>query len=388
MSSRNKRLIYTLLLLLSITGVLILILLKGPMAPVSVQTVQLATADLQPALFGVGTLEARRGYTIGPTRTGRLLRLLVDHGDRVRVGQRLGEMDPVDLPDRLQSAQLGVEKAEHQVEAAQAQLDEANSRALQARREARRYRKLLAEKQVSHEAAEAKETDAEAAADQARMAQADLEGTRHDLQRLQSDLKAVQAQMAELNLVSPVAGLVTAREVEPGSVIVAGTTVLRLIDPGSLWVRTRIEQRDSGEIPIGTPAEIRLRSRPNKPLRGRVTRLELIADSLTEERWVDVAFDRRPEAVAIGTLANVTLQLPVIKDARWLPAAALQTLDRQTGVWRVIDGKARFAPIRTGIQTLDGKVQVLSGIDPADQVVSYLPKPLHEGQRLSVSRHD
>jgi len=121
-------------LLLGSAGALFLIMIKSPLAPVRVQTVQLRVGNLRPALFGIGTVEALRSCTIGPTRTGRLQLLLVDHGDRVVAGQLLGEMDLVDLPDQLQSAQMSVEKGEHQVEAAQARLDEANSRSALAQR--------------------------------------------------------------------------------------------------------------------------------------------------------------------------------------------------------------------------------------------------------------
>lgn len=392
----SRRSLYLILSGLVVVGVIALIAIKGPLAPVTVQSTPLTQGPLKPALFGVGTVEARRSYSIGPTRTGTLKQLLVDHGDMVQAGQLLGEMDPVDLTDRLQSAQLSVEKYEHLVVAAQARVDEAKSRAAQARDDDLRYRDLVKKKQVSHEAAEAKATDAITTTDQVHAAEAELEGTRHDLQRQQSDLKALQAQLDELKLISPVTGLVTAREVEPGSLVVSGTPILRLIDQNTLWVRTRIEQRGSAQLASGLPAEIFLRSQPDKAYKGKVARIELIADSLTEERWVDVAFEQDttagagkiPDGLAIGMLANVTIHLPVIENAQWLPAAALQSHQRQSGVWLIRDNRAHFAMVKTGTRTLDGKIQILSGINAADEVVSYTGKPLQEGQRLKVSNHD
>lgn len=381
----NRRLLSLILIGLVLFGVVALIAIKGPLSPESVKTVQLKQEDLEPALFGVGTVEAQRSYTIGPVRTGKLQQLLVDHGDSVVAGQLLGQMDPVDLNDRLQSAQLNIEKSEHLVDAAKAQLDEARSRYAQAKREDKRYRDLVKKKQVSHEAAEAKATDAITASDQVRAAEANLEGVRHDLQRMQSDLKALQAQMDDLQLISPVAGVVTAREVEPGSLVVSGTPVLRIIDNTSLWVRTRIEQRGSADIDVGLPAEIFLRSHQDKAVTGKVARIELIADSLTEERWVDVSFDQIPENLAIGTLANVTIRLPTVEQASWLPAAAIQNNDRETGVWLVTDNGAHFVVVKTGTRTLDGKIQILSGVTEQDLVVSYSKNPLTEGQRLKVS---
>jgi len=384
----SSRLLYLLLIGVVIIAVLVLIAIKGPLAPVTVQTVVLKQGDLKPELFGIGTVEAKRSYTIGPTRTGKLQHLLVDEGDRVTAGQLLGQMGPVDLVDRLQSAQLNIEKYEHLVEAAQARLDEAKNRYAQAKREDIRYRDLVKKKQVSHEAAEAKATDAITANDQVHIAEADLEGTRHDLQRLQSDLKALQAQMDDLQLISPVAGIVSSREADPGSLVVGGTPILRIIDDKTLWVRVRIEQRGSADLEMGLPAEIFLRSRPEEPLAGEVARLELIADDLTEERWVDVSFVQIPKGVAIGTLANVTIQLPVVKQAEWLPAAALQHHERESGVWIVRDNRAHFAVVRTGTHTLDGKIQILSGVTADDLVVSYTKKPLSEDLRLKVVNHD
>ncbi|VAW66534.1 hypothetical protein MNBD_GAMMA09-1751 [hydrothermal vent metagenome] len=384
----SRRSLSLILLSLVIIGVIALIAIKGPLAPVNVKTVQLKQDDLKPSLFGVGTVEARRSYIIGPTRTGKLQQLLVDHGDKVTAGQLLGQMDPVDLTDRLQSAQLNIEKYEHLVEAAQARLDETKNRYAQAKREDIRYRELVKKKQISHEAAEAKATDAITANDQVHAAEADLEGTRHDLQRLQSDLKALQAQIDDLKLISPVAGIVSSREAEPGSLIVSGTPILRIIDNSTLWVRVRIEQRGSAELETDLPAEIFLRSRPETPLTGEVARMELIADNLTEERWVDVAFAQIPEGVAIGTLANVNIHLPVVQQAKWLPAATLQNHERESGVWVVRDNRAHFVVVKTGTRTLDGKIQILSGVMADDIVVSYTKKPLNEGQRLKVINHD
>ena len=73
----------------------------GPLAPVPVTLTRVVQAGVAPALFGVGTVEARATYRIGPTFAGRVSRVEVDVGDRVKAGQLLGEMDPVDLDDRV-----------------------------------------------------------------------------------------------------------------------------------------------------------------------------------------------------------------------------------------------------------------------------------------------
>ncbi len=384
----NRQLVSALLTLLVIAGIVALIALKGPLAPVTVEVTRLHAGDLHPAVFGIGTVEARRAYAIGPTRAGRLLTLRVDHGDKVSKRELLGRMDPVDLSERMSSASLVIEKTEHLVEAAQAEVDEAKTLARQARKEQARYHKLTEQHQVSQEEAEKKASDARAAQDRVDMAVAQLAGVRHDYQRSKEDLKALQAQFDELKLFSPANGLIVAREVEPGSVVVAGTPILRMIDPATLWVRARIDQAKSAGIHIGQPADITLRSQPGRPLKGRVERLELIADSLTEERWVDVGFDVIPEDLSIGMLSNVTIHLPRIPQAEWVPGSAIQRRAGKTGVWRVIDARAVFTPVSIGARTLDGKAQVLDGLNSRDRVVAHAPKPLADGDRVKVAAHD
>jgi len=382
----NRRLLYTLLTVLVISGVIALIAIKGPLSPTPVKTSHLQQSDLHPAVFGIGTVEAQRSYSIGSTRPGRVLKLLVDHGDTVIKGQLLGQMDPVDLSARLKSAQLLIKKIEQSVESSRAAVDETKTRALQAHREHLRYQKLFAQKQISQEVAEGKQTDDRAAEDKVREARAALSAAKHDLERAQEDLRALQAQYNDLKLLSPSSGLIIAREVEPGSVIVAGTPILRMIDPLSLWVRTRIDQAKSGQIHEGQMAEIQLKNLPGKILKGQVKRIELIADSLTEERWVDVAFEQIPNNLSIGMLANVTIELPVVKQAFWLPGATIVYQKGKAGVWRVIGGKAQFAPVKLGVQTLEGKTQILDGIKAKDKVIYNALKPIKEDARVKVQQ--
>ncbi len=384
----NRHFLYTVTFVLLVAGVLVLILVKGPLAPVSVKVVQLQRGDLHPAVFGVGTVEALRSYRIGPTRAGRLLNLHVDHGDYVKKGQLLGEMDPVDLPERLKAAALNTDKIEHSVEAAEAAVDEARERYHQARKEAVRYRKLVEKKQVSQELAESRESEARAAEDKLREMQANLAGVKHDLERASEEYRALEAQFADLKLISPADGLVTAREVEPGSVIVAGTPLLRIVDPDSFWIHTRIDQVHSGQIQVGQNAKIELRSHPDEKLGGRVKRVELIADSLTEERWVDVGFNSVPEGLSLGMLANVTIHMATLNQVDWLPSAAIVYRQGRAGVWVIREGKTDFLPVSIGVRTLDGKVQITRGIATTDRIAIYPAKPLKEGVRVAEMPDD
>ena len=201
---------------------------------------------------------------------------------------------------------------------------------------------------------------------------------------MQAKRAALAQQRGNLKLVAPAAAVVTAREAEAGSTVVAGQAVLRLVDPASLWVKLRVDQGRSAGLAPGLAARITLRSRPGEALAGQVARVEALADSVTEERLAMVAFDALPAGVSVGEMAEVTLQLPATAESLLLPNAAVVQHEGQTGVWRLKDGALAFAPVTLGVQGLDGTVQVITGLDEGDTVVLYSQTALKANARIAV----
>jgi len=160
--------------------------------------------------------------------------------------------------------------------------------------------------------------------------------------------------------------------------------VLRLIDPGSLWIKLRIDQGRSAGLLPGLKASIVLRSQSQTSLAGSVARVELLSDSVTEEKIAQVAFEQMPSAVSVGEMAEVTLQLPATSKAVLVPGASIQRQGGATGVWRIASGKPVFTPLRLGASSLEGQVQVLEGLKAGDEVVVYSQKALTSESRLQV----
>jgi HlyD family secretion protein len=223
----------------------------GPMAMPVVKVAEAKSGDLHPAVFGIGTVEARLSYAIGPTQAGRVLSVQVDHGDSVKAGQVLAEIDPVDLDERIKSAGLAAQRARLNVESAEALTREAASRFKQAEANAQRYQDLVAKHFVSQEAAESRRNEADIARAALDASKSNLEAIRRDLAKAGSDRDGVARQRANLKLVSPTDGIVVAREAEPGNTVVAGQAVLRVMDPASLWVRARMDQSSSRGLQPG-----------------------------------------------------------------------------------------------------------------------------------------
>ena len=375
------------LIVAGIAGVLLLGWLatsQGPLAPARVTIAKVEQGALVASTFGIGTVEARRSYALGPTVASRVLRVLVDQGDVVQAGQLLAELDPVDLGDRVASGQLAAERAVSVIRAAEAQLAEAQSRAQLAIASARRSSELRAQGFVSQEATDAKGHEANAAKAAVDAAAAQLAAARRDHDRALSDVAGVGKLRAQARLVSPVDGVVSARLVEPGTTIVAGQAVLQVIDPATLWIKARIDQGQAGGVRVGQPAEIVLRSDPKRAYRGEVQRVDWVSDAVTEERIVNVGFAARPEGISVGELVEVTIRTAELSDVRSVPAAAVKRLDRQDGVWQFADGRVAFRPVKVGITTLDGRSQIVDGLNVGDEVVVHTERALQPDAKVKI----
>jgi RND family efflux transporter MFP subunit len=363
-----------------------LLYFKGPLGPTKVTVATIEKQSFTAGVFGIGTVDAKLTYAIGPTQAGRVLKVYVDQGDKVLPGKVLGEMDPVDLEQKIIAASAAIDKANSALSSSQAQTRDTASRRDLTRTSAQRYQALFAANAISREAVDIKNNEANSAQAGYDAATASLASARGEVNRAVAEYSALVSQRNNLKLISPVDGLVVSRDAEPGATVVAGQSVFKLIDPSTVWIRTRIDQARFQGIAVGQAAQIILRSNPDKTFTGKVSRLEVQADSVTEERFVNVVFDKIPGILPLGELAEVTIQFPTIAEAIVAPAAAIKKLGRQNGVWLLKEGQLQFQPVDLGAYSLEGKVQVIKGLNPGDTVVVYSTQQLTAGMKVRAEK--
>jgi HlyD family secretion protein len=223
-SRRTLLLIAVLLPLLAVFGYVALN--SGPLAPVPVVLGKVEKQPLTPALFGTGNVVARATHKVGPTSAGRLSRVAVQTGDKVRAGQWLAEVEPVDLDQRVAAQQAALQRADAGIVAARAQRDEAQVRQEFAARQAQRYAQLQTSGFASPELTLAKRQEWQAAQAGLRAAQAALASAEQERQRLQAEREASRRQRDNLTLRAPVDGWVVRRNADPGTTLLAGQAVL------------------------------------------------------------------------------------------------------------------------------------------------------------------
>ncbi|HYG65113.1 MAG TPA: HlyD family efflux transporter periplasmic adaptor subunit [Thermoanaerobaculia bacterium] len=252
------------------------------------------TAEAEDGLAASGTVEATEAQ-LGFQVPGQISALDVREGDRVRAGQVLARLDPVEAEARraqvaaqvagarAQLAELEAGSRREEVAQARAALDVAQDREADARRDLERNRMLFDGGAIPREALDKSRLAVEVAgsqrtqaAEQLRLVQAGprrerVDAARAQLAQAEAALRASEASLENLTLTAPFDGVVTVRHREPGEIVVAGAPVLTLMDPGSRWVRIYIKEDRLGEVRIGAPAAIRSDTFPDKRYQGQVS---------------------------------------------------------------------------------------------------------------------
>lgn len=358
---------------------------SGPLAPIKITVAKVEERSIAPALFGIGTVEARYTHKIGPTAPGRVAMLAVDVGDTVQSGQLLAQIAPIDLDQRIAAASGGAARSDALEQAATAQIADASARASLAQAQSLRTQQLKAGGWVTEAQVDQRRQELAAARAALAQAQANRTAAAQDRNRLGAERAGLVEQKANLRLVAPRAGLVVRRAAEPGTTVVAGQPVIEIVDPAQLWINVRFDQTQSGGLASGLTAQIALRSRADAPVAGRILRVEPLADALTEEILAKVSFGDLKAHPAIGELAEVTVALPARARTLAVPNAAIHRINGQTGVWAIRQGALDFAPVKLGVQSLDGWVQVLEGLAKGEQVVLHSARALTSASRITIA---
>ena len=353
--------------------------------PIGVQVAR-NERDVAVQVFGLGTVEARVQSKIGFKVSGVLADLEADVGDRVAKGAVLARLDSREQQAQVARAKAALQQSEANLQKAMASVDKANANYTNAKNINQRRQKLAETNIASAETAETAKAAEDAAAADVGLAKSDVALAQAAI----SDAKAqMQLQGVTLDfhaLGAPYDAMVTARLKELGSALAASEPVFTIIDPKTVWVLAYIDESKAGEIKVGEPAEIVLRSYPNQRLQGRVARIEPESDRVNEERRVEVAFDQIPENFNLGEQAEVYITTAHLAQALLVPEAAIIGLSKDHGtVWTVEDGRLQQRSVTLGHRLLDGRDEITDGVPDKALVVTQLRSGLRAGRAATIA---
>jgi multidrug efflux system membrane fusion protein len=291
-----------------------------------------------------GEIRARHETQLGFRVGGKIIERLVDAGARVKSGQVLARLDPVD--------------AGLQASAAVTQLQLAES-------DAKRYRELRRKGFVSQSALDAKEAAYKAAAAQT--------GLAHN-------------QSTYTTLYADQDGLVAATFAEAGQVVSAGQAVLRLAQDGEREVAIAIPETQFAGLKVGMPAEITLWSNKNEAANfsGHLRELAPAADPASRTYAARVALDNADARVALGMTAQVRFIDDSKRERLIVPLSAIFQQGDQPAVWIVAaDKRINLRPVQIAAYRDNGAV-IASGLTAGERIVSAGVHKLSAGEKIRI----
>ena len=318
-------------------------------------------------VVGPGTVQARVPVTISARVSAAITQVHVDVGDAVHLAQLLVTLDDRDLGARRGVVAGQQEALQRNTEGARATLAKATAELELARSRQQRDAELLAQGFVSQSAIDGSNASLRGAAAGVDAAKAALAALRAEAGTLTQEAKYADAVLSNTRIVSPIDGVVVQRLGEGGDTVVPGTPILKLVDPRTLWVATRVDESAVGRIRPGQPSRIRLRS--GEVLTGKAARIAWQSDAATRELDVHVAIDAVPLRFAIDQEAEVSIDVGEDRGIV-IPLAALtrDTTGRQ-GVLVIESGRTRFQPVETAGAD-GGTLLVSKGLTGGESVVA------------------
>ncbi len=385
---------------------------EAPEPTVAVQAEHPTVGPISEEIAADAVLAPLAQAAIEPRISAPIATEVVQRGTRVHKGQLLLTLEDRDLRGaaldsrgNLTQAQAAytaatlatipedVQKAELDVAQAKANLDVANHTAEERKRLldqgaiARRDVDTAAAAQVQAQAAydtSAKHLDNVRKTTQ----KANLDAAQGQLASAQGKLDSAEAQVSYTHIESPIDGVVTDRPLFPGETAAAGTPVVTVMDTSSLLAKLHIAQQAAQELKVGGSAEIAIPGVEDpRPATISLISPALDPGSTTVEIWLKLP--NPGGRFKVGTPAHVIIHGFTIPNAIQLPKdAILPADDGSTNVLIVGgDGAAHKRPVKVGLRTSD-KVQVLSGVNATDMVITEGGYGLDEGTKVKVGAKD
>ncbi len=386
--------------------------------------------DLDAIVSASGTIQPKRQVNVSATTMGRVTRLAVQEGQRVKAGQFLLEIDPRSLAGQIERGEASVAAARSSLDQARTAIEQARASLDLAQQTLKRQQDLSKDGLTTREALERAQNDVTLREADLKTRQQEVATREQQIKQEEAGLSTTRYNLSQVTITSPMDGIVTRRNIEEGENVVvgtmnnAGTVLLTVADMSAIQAEIQVDETDIPNVTIGQQAVVTIDAVPDKMFRGHVTDIgnspiqaTTTATANTGQRQatnfkVVVTIDDPVPDVRPGFTCTAEITTATRKTAIAVPIQSLtvremlfdekgtlvheppppvqrrffgapvaptpqapsdpppgQTRKETEGVFVVRDGKAVFAPVKIGIAG-ERHFEVLSGLKVGDQVVT------------------
>jgi HlyD family secretion protein len=400
---------------------------RNSLPAVSVETIR--TRDLDAIVSASGKIQPKRQVNVSATTMGRVTRLAVQEGQRVKAGQFLLEIDPRSLAGQIERGEAGVAAARSALQEVTTAVDQARANLELAQQTLKRQQELAKDGLTTREALERALNDVTVREAELKTRRQEVQTREQQIKQEQAALSTTRYNLSQVTISSPMDGIVTRRNIEEGENVVvgtmnnAGTVLLTVADMSAIQGEIEVDETDIPNVAVGQAAIVTIDAVPDRMFKGHVTEIGnspiqtatqtnntgqrqatnfkvvvTIDDSVPDVRpgftcTAEITTATRKSVISVpiqsltvremlfdekGTLIHEPPP-PVQRRMFGSPAAPTpqtppdpgpgQTRKETEGVFVVRDGKMVFEPVKIGIAG-ERYFEVLSGLKPGDQVVT------------------
>jgi RND family efflux transporter MFP subunit len=205
----------------------------------------------------------------------------------------------------------------------------------------------------------------------------------------QANVKQLQALQSFEKIYAPFDGVVTARNTDIGDLInsgssgIAKTDLFHISQPGKLRVYVNVPEEYSQGIKVGMTADLSLAEFPGRKFQGKLVRTAEAINMTTRTLLIEIEVDNPSGTLLTGSYAEVHLKVATQASTLLLPVNALLFRSEGLRVGVVKDGKVVLSAVTPG-RDFGNQIEVVSGLQPADQVIINPPDSLVSGQQVQI----
>ncbi len=324
-----------------------------------VRVMSVQSADFAAPVSLTGDIQARVQTQLSFRVGGKIIKRMVDVGDRVTARQVLAQLDPKDLQTNVDSAKAAVFAEQARVTQTQAAFV--------------RQQKLLPKGYTSQS-----EYDS---------AQAALRSSQSALSAANAQLASAREQLSYTDLVADAPGIITARQAEVGQVVQATVPIFSLARDGERDAVFNVYESLFVAPPTDQQVPVSLVENPAIKTSGKVREVTPAVSAQTGTLQVKVALTGLPAGMTLGSVVSGLLSGPA-KPSIELPWSALTKDGSDPAVWRVdAQNKANLQKV-TVLRYLTGKVIIGEGLQNGDRVVVAGGQLLHPDMQVDIATED
>ena len=370
--------------------------------PPSVSLLSVVQRDFAQTVVASGHVEAPHRVSIGSQIAGNVVEVPVAEGQTVAAGQLLVLLDARELQAAADQAELAVEQARLKVRSIeevqrpvaeqalrQAQVSLDNARAARERaadlfRQGFVGQAALDDAQKAADLAESQMRSAGKQLDALRVGGSDERYAQAALAQARASAEAAQARLRYTRIAAPVAGVLIARDVEPGDVAQPGKALMTLSPLGATELVVQIDERNLGSVAVGQKAQASADAFPDRRFAAEVSYINPGIDAQRGSVEVKLRVPAPPEVLRQDMTVSVDIEVARRPHAVLVPVEALHDAETAPWVLRMENGVATRRAVTLGLRG-NGHAEVLAGLAPGDRVVPAAAREVRAGERVRAA---